>query len=724
MLNFEISVRGLVGFICRSGSIDRGEGSALDPNAMQEGIKAHKSFQASQGPDYDPEVSLSGTFFINKGKDCMDLKVSGRADGIFEGKKYIHENVTINGITSVKTTHKNIYTVDEIKSTYRNTRKMKEPYPVHLAQAKCYAYLYSRENHLTDISVRMVYIGINNKKTTYFNYDYTFGELAQWFRNVINNFAIFALWQYRHILDRNSILKDAPFPFEYRPGQDSLTKDVYRSILREKRLFIEAPTGAGKTVSTLYPAVIGLCYGLENRIFYLTAKTITRTVACKTLEDIESALPSGVQPLPHDEMRDGANIRSEAAAGHKKNDNGLLRSVVITAREKICPLENGKCSPRDCPYARGHFDRINAALLYLLKNETLMDQNVFERYGEERKVCPYYLAIDAAMFSDVVICDYNYAFDPEVSFKDLFTPGSTPDISGKFAKKPVFLIDEAHNLVRRAREMYSARISTEDIRRFKAVINKLKKENAKYKEKNEGKAEEDAEPSHKQLSIFDSSDTKYITDKVPGISNDRDEDQGTREDDDGDGPESGAYALRNILMRVTRSVNVLDKRLKEADEKASYGYYNTEKLDPEQTDTIVKTLEPLIKSISRLLGNSGFQKILHASKASDEFLDFYFNVLKVNNTFAECDDSYLFYLTDENINGSNPSDSGGFLSFRKNGTQKKNICLHLKNMSPRTMLSPYLDRARASILFSATLLPVNYFFNELGGREDDYKIYA
>ena len=206
---------------------------------------------------------------------------------------------------------------------------------------------------------------------------------------------------------------------------------VYQTIYHRKKLFIEAPTGVGKTISTIFPSIKAMGEGKGQRIFYLTAKTITRTVANDTLELLRKQM-----------------LR--------------LKSVTLTAKDKICFMEETECNPVDCPYAKGHFDRINDAIYDLLIHEDNFSREKIEEYAARHKVCPFEMSLDMSLFADMIICDYNYLFDPHVYLKRFFSEGVREDY--------IFLIDEAHNLVDRGREMYSATLQKEEFLGLKKVV--------------------------------------------------------------------------------------------------------------------------------------------------------------------------------------------------------------------------------------------------------------
>lgn len=399
ILNIRISVRDLVEFILRSGDIDNRKGGGLgEKEAMQEGSRIHRKIQGGMGSTYRAEVPLGTTLF----GDGYTLTVEGRADGIFteEGRVWI----------------------DEIKGIYRDPESLEEAVPVHLAQAKCYACLYAQQKELREIGVQMTYCSLETEEIRRFREWFSMEELAEWFRSVTDAYRKWAEFQQKWQTIRNVSIQTLDFPYPWREGQKKLAMDVYRTILRKKNLFLQAPTGTGKTLSTVYPAVKAVGEGLAERIFYATAKTITRTVA----EEAFSV-------LQHNGMR--------------------LKTLTLTAKEKLCPCEEMLCNPDACPRAKGHFDRVNDAVFELLTGKDAFDRETILRHAEIWNVCPFEMSLDLSSWCDAVICDYNYIFDPRAKLKRFFAEGR-----GEY----LFLIDEAHNLVDRGREMFSAALYKED----------------------------------------------------------------------------------------------------------------------------------------------------------------------------------------------------------------------------------------------------------------------
>lgn len=408
----KISVRNLVEFILRSGDIDN-RIAAQDKDAMQMGAKIHRKIQRQMGASYHAEVTLRRTVTL----DQFDLQVEGRADGI------ILEDRSC---------------VDEIKGVLKDVDRMEEPIQVHLAQAKCYACIYAMREGLEDIDVQMTYCNMETEEIRRFRMTYQTEELETWFQDLVGQYEKWARFQIEWKEIRNASAKQAEFPYAYRKGQKELAASVYRTMLRKKKLFIQAPTGTGKTIATVFPAVKAVGEELGEKIFYLTAKTITRTAAAGAFD-----------VLKHQGLR--------------------YKVITLTAKEKICFCEKAECNPDYCPYAKGHFDRVNDAVYELITEQESISRSVLEAQAEKWQVCPFELGLDTAVWMDAVICDYNYVFDPNAHLKRFFGEG----VKGDY----LFLIDEAHNLVERAREMYSADLCKEEFlqvkRQVKTVDEKL-----------------------------------------------------------------------------------------------------------------------------------------------------------------------------------------------------------------------------------------------------------
>ena len=402
-----ISVRNLVEFVMRSGDLDNRRTAGAKKEAMQAGSRLHRKIQKRMGASYRSEVMLR----YQVQEDMFDILVEGRADGI------ITEPAGV--------------TIDEIKCIYMDVSRLEEPDPVHLAQALCYGWFYSTQNELETIGIQITYCNIETEEICRFKEVRSFEELKSWFEGLIHEYVKWARYLYHHGIRRQECLKELPFPYPYREGQKELAGNVYRSIARKRNLFIQAPTGVGKTMATVFPAVRAVGEGLGEKIFYLTAKTIMRTVA-------------------------------EQAFSLLKEKGLLYKTITLTAKEKICFCEEAECNPDACPYAKGHFDRVNDAVFDLITHSGDWSREVLEEQAKKYMVCPFEMSLDVSNWADAVICDYNYVFDPQAHIKRFFSE------SGK--EEYLFLIDEAHNLVERGREMYSASLYKEDLLEVRKLV--------------------------------------------------------------------------------------------------------------------------------------------------------------------------------------------------------------------------------------------------------------
>ena len=420
-----ISVRNLVEFILRNGDLVSGSGTA-DKEAMLKGSRLHRKIQKQMGSHYQPEVSLKK----DTEYDDLILRVEGRADGIFLQDEQ--------------------FCIDEIKGVYKKLELMEEPVLVHRAQALCYAWIYLDAHDLEKIDIQMTYAHLDTEVIKRFRETLTRAELKQWYEELTDSYHKWLSYQIEWRKKRNESMENLEFPFAYRKGQRKMVSGIYHAISKKEQIFIQAPTGVGKTMSAVFPAVRAIGQGMAETVFYLTARTITRTVAQDAFEILR--------------------------------DRGLLFKVItITAKEKLCFCDKPECDPEKCPYAKGHYDRINDAVYELWTTEQSFDRETLLRHAQKWQVCPFEMSLDLAIWMDGVICDYNYVFDPNVCLKRFFGE----NVSGNY----LFLIDEAHNLVDRGREMYSASICLNDVietRKFvKPYSQKLWKKLGKVKKQME-----------------------------------------------------------------------------------------------------------------------------------------------------------------------------------------------------------------------------------------------
>ncbi|MGX4588198.1 ATP-dependent DNA helicase [Paenibacillus chitinolyticus] len=391
-----ISVRTLVEYAYRSGSIESGFRTAT---ALTEGTKAHQKVQKTYGDSDQKEVFLQTEILL----DGMTFVLEGRCDGLL----FDDDGGEV--------------TIDEIKSSTGDPRLVEENrHPVHWAQAVCYAYMYARQHGREHMKVQLTYVQVGTEEQQRYIREYSYNEMEAAVLEAVRLYAPYAAMQLQNRRERDASIRELPFPYPaYREGQRQFAGSVYKTIKDGHKLFANAPTGTGKTISTLFPSVKAVGEGLLQRIFYLTAKTLTRTAA----EEAFSLM----------------------------GERGLhMRTVTLTAKDKICFRDEVDCRKEICEFADGYYDRVNGAVLDMLSHEKLMNRSVIETYARKHKVCPFEFSLDAAYAADAVICDYNYIFDPKVYLKRL------PE---EVKKQTALLIDEAHNLVDRGREMFSAELT-------------------------------------------------------------------------------------------------------------------------------------------------------------------------------------------------------------------------------------------------------------------------
>ena len=418
MQQIRLAVRQLVEFLLQTGDIDS-RFAGFD--RANEGARIHRKLQKQAGEGYQPEVFLSGSREV----DGIRCTVEGRADGIFTDS----EGRTV---------------IDEIKTTGVPSGEISaELNFCHWAQGMVYASLYAAQQDLPEAAVRLTYYQIDDDKIFYFTRYFSRDELEDFFLGLLRQYAPWARRQLDWDAARAASLQAMRFPYaSYRPGQRALAGEVYRACKTGRkagkggfRLFCQAPTGTGKTMSALFPSLKAMGEGTGEKLFYFTARTTARAAA----EDAVVLL-------------------------RQANPGLVFRSVTLTAKEKVCLAQNeaGRpvCMPEACPYAKGYYDRRKEALAALLDGGGQLDRPAIEAAARQFTVCPFELGLDLSDWADLVIGDYNYLFDPTVHLRRFF------ELAGDW----IFLIDEAHNLPDRAREMYSASFAKSSITEAKRAL--------------------------------------------------------------------------------------------------------------------------------------------------------------------------------------------------------------------------------------------------------------
>ncbi len=562
--NMRISVRNLIEFIYRQGDIDDRIGGIA---SAQEGTRLHKVIQKELKEQCDESEEKTYINEMYLSRELCDKEINiileGRADGVIITSSQEDNNTRVK-IIEIKTTMKDLLTLEENENF------------LHWAQGKLYGHIYCEEENLSEIDIDLIYCHRESLHTKTFSKTFLREELKKFFNEVMGRYTRWIHLQSSWIELRNNSIEKLDFPFEnYRKGQRELAINIYRTIKEKKDIYIEAPTGTGKTISTIFPAIKSFTINNSAKLIYLTAKNITKGVAENTLDILRG---SGMK----------------------------LRTLTITAKDKICFLEERICNGDACEYAKGHFDRVNDAILAMIENNEVFNQQIIEEYSRQFKVCPFELSLDLIAWCDFIIGDYNYFFDPKAMIKRM-----------AFDDTPyIFLIDEAHNLVDRGREMYSAEIKESDLK-------ELKKE-FKYKNK-----------------------------KLIGI------------------------------------INKIIKQLKEY----TIGEKGNIIIDEGPGEMLV---------LFRLFATEGENYLKeHSGETIDEiFLNVYFSFLdfiRIGELFSE---DFVLYCNNEDMD-----------------IRIKIFCLN-----PSNVIKQCIKGNISNIFFSATLSPMNYFKNLLGGDDKSYSI--
>lgn len=389
-----LSVHDLVDFLLRKGDIDN---RIFNKATMQEGTKIHAFYQAKAGPNYLSEYPLElSCEFLD-----YSFKIQGRADGII-----------INGDYPI---------IDEIKSCVGSLEDFFEKNKEwHLGQAKLYALMYLREQNLDKCGVSLTYISQVDKQILRKNYTFNLRELKNFLYDLLEAYTNFYDVIKLHEIERNETCKELKFPYlKVRKNQKEMIEAVVDNIKNQSKMMIEAPTGIGKTVSSLFPHIKCFGRGIE-KIFFLTAKGSGANIVKSTLESIYFK-------------------------------GGKVKSTFINAKEKMCLNNEQECNPDKCPFTKDYYTKLTSVITAILKEKnSYYDDDYFINKAKMYNMCPFELSLDVSSFTDIVICDYNYIFDPFV-FLERYLLGEPNKYS--------LLIDEGHNLISRSRSMYSGLIS-------------------------------------------------------------------------------------------------------------------------------------------------------------------------------------------------------------------------------------------------------------------------
>jgi DNA excision repair protein ERCC-2 len=554
-IKINLSVKDLIDITIKTGSLNSGFTSASN---YLEGISAHKYIQSKYPDNSKTEIPVS----IKVEKENYEITIAGRIDGLLQKD--------------------NLYIIEEIKSTSTSVKKInKFQYPLHWAQAKCYSYIFLKENNLKKIEIQITYINRYNKKIKSFTEIFLYADLDIFFNDLLSELLYWENKKLTWIKQRNYSIKNLKFPFsEWRKEQRKLSVGCWNTIVSNKNLFVQAPTGTGKTIGTLFPAIKSIASSLADKIFYLTAKTTTQSIAENTISELRK--------------------------------KGLkIKSIIITAKDKICFEKEASCDAESCQYANDFYFRLNNALIDIL-NEDSWTKEIIEYYSKKYSICPFEFSLTLSLFADCIICDYNYLFDPFVFLKRFFLYFS--------GEKYIFLIDEAHNLVDRARNMFSAVLVKSDILK----VNRDVKNTIEYKK------------------------------------------------------------IKTCLNKINSYLLALRKEC--VQEKVNY--------------LIVEKPEEILFNLLQNFVDA-FEIAVETEKCKSELLlEQYFEI----KTFLK-----IYELYNEK-----------FITYYQ--TFKNNIIIKLFCLDPSELLKNSIKKGACSIFFSATLSPISYFINILGGDENSLKL--
>lgn len=647
MRTLRTSVRRLVEFLLRAGDIDSDRDGRGGVEAMLAGGEIHRALHASAGDAYQAEVPLAGSFFFPGGafsphatrldlreealgdQEGFFLAVEGRADGIIDDGK-------------------GALTIDEIKGVARDVSAIEEPEALHEAQALCYAYLYLRKLRGPSalatafgerVTVRVTYASMTTGEVRQLERSHAVPDIEAWFFALLAKAERWAAWRVRHDELRTRSLSSLAFPFVPRDGQREIMDAVEGALREGGRLYLQAPTGSGKTVATLFPALKALGAGKLARVAYLTAKTTSRRAVLECLEVL------GAQGM-------SANV------------------LVMTARDKICPLRRDArgselrsrpltslCNPVECPLARGHYDAVGDALYEAISSCDVLDARHVEELAARHHVCPYELQRDAARWSDLIVCDYHYAFAPSASLIGLADEPGVGDTA--------YLVDEAHNLAERMREMYSAELAVAELEGLERLVRER-----------------------------GGLDKLARSGRVAG------------------GLDELARSVRAVIAAFPTWDQALPAQVQSGTrERGQRVAYQVVRVSEELRAALAALVESLDATLERL------------SPAADGTGDGrrgWPGGRRELETFLAVRD--LRFKTGSLVAALQRAETGyvSFLGRAEGGGRKlKVFCLN-----PRHDLEGRLEQARAAVFFSGTLLPLDYHRKLLAARDDDPSLYA
>ncbi|KRW81327.1 ATP-dependent DNA helicase [Marinobacter sp. P4B1] len=402
----KVAVRTLCEFAARHGDLDFRYTPA--PSA-EEGIAGHQAIQSKRGYGYKSEYSLTG--------NCMELELSGRADGYNPHKNRLEEIKTHRGDVSRIRPHQRA---------------------LHRAQLRAYGALLCRQENRKSVELALVYYDTGRDKETVLTETAKADELWQELETLCGRYQAWAEQEEHHREQRDALLATLTFPFpDFRPRQRQLAETVYKNSVKAGTLLLEAPTGLGKTLGTLFPALMAMPAAKQDRLFYLTCRNTARQLALDAVDKLRAAQHE-LQPWP-------------------------LRTLELVSKDDACEHPDKACHGESCPLAKGFFDRLPDARAEAVQSKEPLNQQNLAKIAAGHDICPYFLAQEMARWSDLVIGDVNRMFDQSALLHGLIRQNNW---------QASVLVDEAHNLVDRARGMYSVQLEQQRLLKLKKIAPK------------------------------------------------------------------------------------------------------------------------------------------------------------------------------------------------------------------------------------------------------------
>ena len=402
---YHVSVRELVELVERSGDINFR--FSTRSNAM-DGIRGHQKLQKSRGGNYEAEKQVNDLIETPE----LTLEINGRVDGYYPDVDH--------------------FVVEEIKTIRVDVQVIPEPVKrLHLSQAKVYAYILAREHVATNVVVRMAYFDLDRNEEIQIDETFSFAELTEFYTTItghyLHHLKQLQIWKGQ----RDEAILKLEFPYsEYRAGQREMAVSVYKALKSEGQLVMQAPTGIGKTIASIFPAVKSIQDLNYEKVFFLSAKTSGQHMAQKAVQDL-------------------------------KAEGLIFRDITITAKDKVCFNPGSACDAEQCEYAVGYYDKLPRVIEETLKTNTSLNREIIDSLAKENMICPFELALDLSLIADLVICDYNYVFDPVVHLRRYFE---------KQHSRYALLMDESHNLVDRGRDMFSAEFCKDKVLALRKLL--------------------------------------------------------------------------------------------------------------------------------------------------------------------------------------------------------------------------------------------------------------